>query len=757
MGVDLLYYAYVAVVLLTVARYFLAKKGGPKNIGADDQPTTLASRGSFINYVIGAHRVGPGFGWADDDGIITRRVGGGGKGFGGGGSAGQTIYSMAGWHILCPGPVTSLDGIWENGKQVYFERLDRDTTPSGTTVNAGDIGSFKIYWGEFDQPICEELAAKIGVRSRWPGVCYIYWLPKKLGNSPLWPQEEYKIETAFACVGTLNTPYMLDNGTSRGVNPAHVLAQVLTGKFPYGHGMPPSLLDKISLTEFSELMADEHLPMNIKVQDGDTGDKIIAAVLSEAGVMMPDHRGKLYFSPVRRLSGDDPVPPELDEDVLVAPEPTIDTVFDEDASVRVIWTYKDEEFNYRDNDLPSDDDGVQTEFSAYNTEQVSLATITNKVVAAEVRARRDPEVFGNNGGVRMKVIHGANLLIPGFPFTTATGPMRLVSIKRSTTSAQADATAIIDSYAVSAPAIINNDTPGPLPSSTQPVPDLAFDFFELPFEVTGGVPKIAVLRIRGNQAVSGAIVWGSADGATYSPLGNQDSPAAGGPLTTPLSDATDDVIEDGPLFEAMNDDILTVRDLSSSISTWQSGQQIMVINGECFYLRNIEAMAVPERVAGDPYSLGDQVIPEPGQGTGLRYVCIQAGTALPGVFFDWPTVIGETVEDGGVIWEAHGFVYQPHGLIRARLGTSKQIHSEEDIVYIVQRSVIEPMSGAIIAPGINLCVKTQPTTFGRGVSLSGIDSMCRVITGIGTGKDFMSLDGNFVISHTGDILIYKGE
>lgn len=757
MGVDWIYYAYVAIVLLTVARILLADNKQPKPANSDDQPTTLSRRGTFLNYWIGRRRIGPGFGWADDEGVISHTSGGGGgKSFGGGGGGGgQTTYYMDGWHQMGPGPATSLFGIWENGKQIYSDRLDRATTPSGTLVTT-DAGSFKIYWGEFDQPVCEELAAKIGVRSRWPGLVYIYWIKKTLGGSPLWGQLEYEFENAFACVGTLDQPYMLDDGNSRGVNPAHAIAQLITGRFPYGMGYPSSSLDKTTLSALAELMIDEHLPVNMLIQDGDTAEKHLGNLLVEMGVMMPDHLSKLIFVPVREPAVG-VLPPELSDDVLMGPMPEIDTIFDEDTSNRVVWTYKDEAYNFRDNDIPSDDDGVQSEFGAYRTTSVALETVTNKDIAAKLRGRRDAEAFGNTGGVQLKVLHGGSLLIPGFPFVLPdVGPMRVSSVKRSVETAEVQVEAAIDAYSVNVPVIINNDNPAPIPTVTNPAPDLAFDFFELPPDLTGGLVKIAVLRIRAHAGISGAVIWGSADGATYSNIGSQNGHASGGPITGAIGAVTDDVVENGPLFEALNDDILGVRDLSGAISTWQAGSQMAVINGECFYLRNITVQAETARTGFATYALGEVVIPDVGV-TGLRYICVQAGTTAPGprAASEWPVRRGEQFVDGSVIWEAHGFEYQMHGIIRARLGTVAEAHGIDDVVYIFQRSEILPISAAIISPGVNLCIKTQPTTYSQAVSLSGIGSVCHVILGIGTGQTFLSLEGSFCVTQSGDTIILK--
>jgi len=58
----------------------------------------------------------------------------------------QTAYFESSWHALACGPVTTIEGIWENGKQIAGPFYS-GSTPSGTTVSIGENSSFKVYWG----------------------------------------------------------------------------------------------------------------------------------------------------------------------------------------------------------------------------------------------------------------------------------------------------------------------------------------------------------------------------------------------------------------------------------------------------------------------------------------------------------------------------------------------------------------------------------------------------------------------------------
>lgn len=168
----------------------------PKDpLGKDDKPTTLATRGSFAPWVRGTRRVGPVFCWAYGRHTRREKVEGGGKG---GGSAGkQEIYLEQGMHVLCSGYAFALHEIAQSGKVIFEGPITRDSHPSGTEVDLGDEGAFRIYWGGPDQDGADPDAAyadATDVNSVFPYFCYVIWDLKRLGPTPVWPMMEYVIE-----------------------------------------------------------------------------------------------------------------------------------------------------------------------------------------------------------------------------------------------------------------------------------------------------------------------------------------------------------------------------------------------------------------------------------------------------------------------------------------------------------------------------------------------------------------------------------
>lgn len=756
MGVDLIIYAVIAIGMMLLSRLFI-KKPGSEGLAQDDTPTTLSRRGTFIPYILGRRRHGYGFGWAGDDLAFSRQEAvegaSGGKGFGGGGG-GQTIWYMPGWHCLRVGPVTSLFAIFENNKKVWEGPITSNNTPSGSVIEAEGVGIFEIYWGEDNQPISDALSEMIGIRSSWPGVCYIVWIEKRLGGSKTWPQVEYDSEGAFQCVPGLSVPYMLDNGTSRGVNAAQALSQLFTGQYPYGLGYEPEAINETSLNEVSDIVREEHLPINIQINDGDTLDKAIQGILLDMGVMLVDTGTMLTFVTIRAKSEDIPV---LSDDVVLAPETEINIATGDRQYNRVVFSYKDQDLAYRDNDIKFDDDASAENLRRFRMVSLSMFCPTHIEPANTIANRRVLEPFGDEGAFKINAARGATLLTPGKIFVTPTlGPLRVLTMDRSLTSAQVTVGCKLDAYSVNPDdLILSNGSTNPGGGATTPPRDLAFTFFELPEGVVSTNPSIVVFRIRASTLVNAAVVWASADGGAYVQAGQQNTPSAGGLLQEALTLSDLDIIETGPKFETLNSDALSIRDLSSDETAWLSGSQIAVINNEAFYLRNVTAQSESPWSGAAAFVADDAVLPS--SPTGLRYVCVQAGTT--GLVEPiWPRTRLEQVVDGGCIWEARGFVYTLEGLVRNRLGTPRELHAAGDLVYIAAKAGLVPMNTTTMQPGVNLCVKTQTIAGRLSSDVSGVMPVCKILNGLGTDLIFWTThDGSYMADNVGDRLTFFSE
>lgn len=180
----------LSVGVSLLAQKLLAKKND-KPI-SDDKPTTLTTRGSYCNWLLGIREVGPCVAWAGDREKRKEKVPGG-KGLS---TPKQDVWYEAGWHVLAVGPCDALHRIEQSGSVIFEGRITKESHPSGTTVDLGKEGSFVIYWGEVDQPVNTFLgdAGRVNVTSRWPHLMYVVWNKKRLGPSPVWSVLNYVVE-----------------------------------------------------------------------------------------------------------------------------------------------------------------------------------------------------------------------------------------------------------------------------------------------------------------------------------------------------------------------------------------------------------------------------------------------------------------------------------------------------------------------------------------------------------------------------------
>lgn len=748
----------IALVALLLARLLLKPKGGPKNIQADDQPTTLSTKGSYIPYPIGRWMIGFGFAWAGDSLAWTVEEpiegSGGGKGnpFGGAPSASQTIWHMPAWHILCPGIVSRLISIEDNGEEVWrpTEPLTPSNTPSGSVVDAGKLGTFEIYWGEPDQPISSFLAEKIGVASRWPGVCHIVWTDGRLGNTRLWPQRKYEVERAYECVSGLSCPYMLDDGVSRGVNPAWALLTLFSAEFPDGMDRDTTQVDRVFLDDLCRVCSSEHLPMNALASDGDTADKLLQGMMADIGFVLYDNRGVLSGRVLRPPTSAVPI---LDDDVVQAPDLEAGINHDPDAISQVAYLFKDEDRRWRDSDVTYWGDNQAGGQNFGNPGQFQLTTPTHASVATKIAARRIQEVRGDRSTKSLKALRNASRLLPGDPFIlSGVGPFRVASVQRDTMSASTTIECFLDSYAVD-PVLLPDDALPDLGGGLSAAKDLAFAWMELPASVAGAeVSAISVLRIRAHGGMASARVWGSADGGDFISFGSQNYASAGGLLLSAISSSTDDVVSVLSTFEALNSDVLQVQNLSGDTASWNGGSQVLVIGAEVLYLQSVSAIPQVAWSSGHIYSVGDRVVPL-GTPTGLSYVCTTAGTSGSSEP-TWPRARLGTVTDGTAHWEARGHVYQLNGAIRARNGTAKVAHAIGDVAFIARASGLQMLTSPSLQPGVSLCVKTQPFSGGAGIDLSTVSAVCGTFLGSASSSTFLCTQTpDFLVTHAGDRLV----
>jgi len=126
------------------------------------------------------------------------------------------------------------------------------------------------------------------------------------------------------------------------------------------------------------------------------------------------------------------------------------------------------------------------------------------------------------------------------------------------------------------------------------------------------------------------------------------------------------MIENGPVFEASNDDIADVLDLSGDVSLWQAGKQQCMIEDELIYLRNITALG------GDTYRLD--------------------------------------------------------GLLRAQQGTTQAAHASGKYAFIMDADLLTSLSSSVLTAG-TLIVKSVPFNEDSVVDIASVTGVTKTLVG----------------------------
>lgn len=707
------------------------RQGSRSGLG-EDTPPRISTKGVYLPMIRGTRKSSEIIaGWSkitqinEDDGGGAKNLGGGLSGGGG------TTYRAQVWHLAGLGPAGGLRQIRFDNKVVWEGDVTPENSPSGTEISTGKVGSFKVYWGEPDQPIDPLLRKenKVGIASRWPGVCHFVWDTMRYGSSPVEPQVEYVID--WLCAGSslsLSDYEITGDGSAKGVNPAHLLQEILVSKPFTGCGYGLSEIDNSSLEQVGVNAQNDGIPVNVEYREGQTAEAAVQAILVDLGIQMPEKDKRIAFVPLRY----DPVAlyPSLNDDTLEAADTDIEiTLHENDVPSESVYFIKNEDgYNYRDQDIDTGGGAAaSTGTGLINSNRVEITTVTNVTVASQVSRRRKQE-DSIDKSIRIRVMRGMRNVYQGMSILHPNyGQLMVFGVKWSDEKPTTELVCSIDTYRVAdtTDIVVVPDPSEPLDAEA----DVSFAIFQRPsdFQISQ-FPELFLFRIRAHSEIAGADARVSTQAnSDYVFSGQGQTHGQGGLLEETIADDASSPIDFGPRFEPANDDMVEALDLSSDSVSHQAGRQLCLINGEMFYVQSFDAQNEVTWTASTEVATGEYRRPS-GASPGLRFKASGGGTLTTGEDEpEWPDSVGSTVLDGNVTWTAHRYSYVPRNMIRARMGTTAANHAIGDTVFISDILKLKQIVHPAWSTGVTAYVKAVPYTEGGQVDISTISPESLVI------------------------------
>ena len=554
----------------------------------------------------------------------------------------------------------------ENGKWRYFyvaNAVKKTVPPFGTTY-------IQVYLGaEVDPAFLFNSSPNLHPTPKFPS-----WSSANPPPSPIYAPG----------AGGIARIQPVASRDADGVNPIHLIDQLLFAKYPYGAGKDRSKFDEKSIEEAAILLQSEKIRGGIAIIDGEGLESVMAPLLTDISVQIvwDVEIGKHCFRPVRSST---PTADLSANAVLEKPSMTAPTG---NRVVDVIaFTFKDRQRNYRDVPLRLMDSGQVAEYESQRSRKVNIEITQDRDSVGRLMPRLQQTAFANQSVLNWSVNHAARLAVAGsiFKSTEVEGPEQsflITSVKRDINSPKVELETLLNVYQ-QPPLPENFETSNILPDSPQqpgpfePPQLAALAAFEMPRALHSGGSDVELLFLAARKSglTHSAMVWASRDGTAFQAAGFGVI-AARGFLARALNAS-------GPSVETVNIPITAplgelfgpTVSLSGDPLSWRSGAQVMIIGGEVVFVQE--------------------------------------------------AVIESADEEEG---EQQGYI---SGLIRGRAGTQQKTHPIGTPFWIVLQANLQVVKNTAFAVGLTCQAKGQSIAL-RGVSnIAEVDALSFPVTGLG--------------------------
>lgn len=476
--------------------------------------------------------------------------------------------------------------------------------------------------------------------------------------------------------------YPIESRSTDGINPIHMIDQLLFAKFPYGSGRDRTKFDTHSIDRAAEVLQGELIRGGISIEDGENVESSLSALMQDIGLMIAfnPETGLYTYRLIRYEEGAVSI-----DDRLLLDRPEVETIRGDRPVDVVAFTFVDRQRNYRDVPIKVTDNGQIAENDVQRAKKVPIEVTQDRDSVSRIAPRRGQEALGSLSTLKIKTNHQTFLAVPGtrISLPTVEDPsVRFIisSVLRNLNSSRVEMDLLLDAYdppvdSTGSAAALELDAPpvGPNPFSARALGLQDFVAIEVPRLLSTDQRQVEVFfaasRITGKTVQ--ARFWTSRDDSAFTVHG--DAPiVARGTLGAELSQDRPSYDEGSISFDADYQlDLDALEDLTLYEDFWRAGRQVMVVGDEVIFLRD-GAVTSP----GDPCS--------------------------------------------GLL----------SGLIRGRAGTTKATHAAGTPFYVFLSHRMVPQVSAAFLPGKPLYYKAESVERNK---YSGIDNVTSKLINL-TGK-----------------------
>ncbi len=329
-----------------------------------------------------------------------------------------------------------------------------------------------------------------------------------------------------------------------GVNPAHIIDQIMFAGFPYGAANDRKFYDMESLEEVGRKLqiTGEGYRGAIEINDFSSAREAIEAFFEDLGLVITwdPVKNKRVFDLIREPDPADAI--QISQDVIVKGEPHTKTLLAK-RTHHQLFIFRDQTLNFREKPIVIDDDGSRRIEERADLSKQEIVTTRNPQTAFDVAERRSraeqvtPLRFDFDGNRGTRDLRTGHILeIEG-----RTRLYRVLSVKRDPYTDQCRVKAAVDAYGRQVDGVVFPEgrssrlgnspqflgQPGGPEGGSGPTygagggqgvgepPPGLWRVWEAPAEITPATGKVALLKNRMTPAANGTNVWISGDDVDF--------------------------------------------------------------------------------------------------------------------------------------------------------------------------------------------------------------------------------------------------